>query len=90
MITSLKDLMDDAFYLAMRVCYTDGRMIVRKFSHPQEDEIWAWADGLNHAYYGKIASGRCSIQASIDFDVSKWEDKVLADIAMMESLIKQF
>ena len=49
--------------------------------------IWGWADGLMHKYYRTRADGHCSLQAMLDFDISKFEKEVKANIKTMEKLL---
>jgi hypothetical protein len=43
------------------------------FGESASDDLWAWSEGLMHKYHGDRASGRCSLQASIDFDIGRFE-----------------
>jgi len=54
-------------------------------SIPEADmgTVSSWADGLMHKYYIDRANGRCSLAATLSFDVEAFEAEVQKDIAMM-------
>jgi hypothetical protein len=95
-VPSLSDLMHEAFYLSMDCGHSELSHNKTYFT-PREkgltdeesDLIFGWADGLTHAYYEKISSGQCSLQASIDFDVAKFEERVVKDIATMKAILNR-
>jgi hypothetical protein len=94
---SLQELMQEAFNLSLDCAYgtlapTGNYMHVRELPVSKEtnDMIFAWCDGLMHGYYERTSSGRCSLQATIDFDVAKFEANVERDIATMEGLLATY
>ena len=43
------------------------------FGEEASETLWAWSEGLMHKYCEDRTSGRCSLQAFIDFDVGRFE-----------------
>lgn len=92
---SLADRMNEAFRLSLQLAYETIDDKGHYFDYRQsglgnlEDTIYGWADGLSHKYYETHASGRCSFQSMIDFDVGKFEVSVLKDIRKMKNLLKR-
>lgn len=90
---SLQDLMNEAYNLSLDLAYEDmapnGHYLTPRSNLPTEeaDLIYGWADGLMHKYYENRSSGRCSLQATIDFDVAKFEQSVVKDIAKMKIIL---
>lgn len=96
---SLADKMQHAYNLSIDLCYngcdhetkcdhacTPVSKIVG-LTYEQEDDVWSLADGLWHKYYHDRVSGRCSLQASIGFDVEKFEQQIDDLIKVMEGAI---
>ena len=53
------------------------------------EEVWCWADGLYQKWYHDCMDGRCSLQATIDFDTEE-QDKYMDDlIEKFEELLKE-
>jgi hypothetical protein len=93
---SLSDLMERAFNLSLDLTYKDmspdGHYLTPRelpTSSENESTVSCWADGLVHKYYQDRASGHCSLQASIDFDLAKFEASVVRDIDMMTKLLAE-
>lgn len=93
---SLCDLMEHAFRLSLRIVYStiapkgdylNARDLNGQVSEKTQTMIYAWADGLIHKYYDNMASGHCSFQAMIDFDVGHFEESVKGDIQIMEEIL---
>ncbi len=92
---SLQDIMSEALRISWELTYKnrwddgvyheprDGGELTEE----EEDMVAGWADGLVHKYYDKMASGRCSLQASIDFDVAEFEARCLRDLARMKEIL---
>ncbi len=88
---SLSQLMAQAFNLSLTVGYSELSPDGHYFTWREDatipetdwDTISGWADGLMHKFYENRASGHCSLQATIDFDVGAFEEEVKRDIAMM-------
>ena len=85
--TSFQEKLNRAYQLALELAYEDDECI-----HPtniNNDLVWAYVDGLIKNYHNKILSGRCSLQATIDYDMEK-EEKTLNDhISMFKKMIKE-
>ena len=87
--------MAEAFNLSLNLTYADmspdGHFLTPRkdpVGTVEEDEmISSWADGLYHKYYQNRATGHCSLQSTIDFDVAKFEASVERDIATMTRLL---
>lgn len=98
MVESLADLMNKAFHLSMDLTHSEiapgGIWFTPRqeaIGTPEEDDmIWGWADGLIHKFFQSRASGRCSLQAMIDFDVAKFEKKVKDNVTTMERLLEKW
>ena len=86
---SLRWKMRRAYQLAGNLCFVwddDGyvgsvRDTTDLFGLDDSDMLWAWSEGGMHQYYDKRASGRCSIQSMIDFDVGAFEEETDEAIA---------
>jgi hypothetical protein len=95
---SLDELMTRAFHLAMDVAYSElapgGHWIAaRQEALGTEDEtdmVWSWADGHQHKHLHDRTSGRCSLQAMIDFDIGRFEEQVRRDIVTLTQLLARF
>ena len=97
---SLQELMFKAFQLSLDICYET--ITEEGFYHDLGDldksdipykekfieDSYAWVDGLYHKYYEKMSSGRCSLKAMIDFDIEKFENKVIEYINRAEEVLK--
>lgn len=92
---SLNELMWQAYNLSLDVCYselTPQRTCFTPRNNLTEEEgnlAFEWADGLIHKHYERVSSGCCSIQAMIDFDVAKFEQRVKDDIKKLEAVLKR-
>ena len=91
---SLKDKMNKAYGLACDLAYGEithagNYFTVRDDKRVQSDRIWGYVDGLWSEYLWKHMEGRCSLQATIDFDIGKFEEQVDKDIAFFEGLLNE-
>ncbi len=90
-VPSLAELMGEAYHLSLSLCYATiapgGHYFDAREDARVPDSAWSWADGLVHKFYEKRASGECSLQAMIDFDVAAFEAEVIADIATFRALL---
>ena len=95
---SLSELMEKAFCLSLELTHATkapGGHYLDQRKHQigtkdDEDMAFGWADGLTHKYYHDRAIGHCSLQAMIDFDIAKFEERVIKDISTMERLLKKY
>jgi len=83
--TSMEEKMLQASRLAVALAYEDCEAgIVRDtttlFGQETSDRVWAWVDGLVQKYHLSRIMGRCSLQASLDYDIAKAEESIDADI----------
>jgi hypothetical protein len=70
-----------AYQLTGNLCFVwDGRGYVGAvrdtralFGESASADLWAWSEGSMHKYYEDRATGRCSLQAFIDFDIGGFE-----------------
>ena len=94
---SLKEKMFEAYKLAYRIAYTEDDE-VRPLTDAEEElpshaTVWGWVDGLTEKYLQRMIEGRCSLQESIDFDMTEFERQVDEDIVAMKgklSVLKGF
>ena len=93
-VASLEELMGEAFHLSMMCAYAttqDGYYHnVRPegvLSEEEVDLVFAWADGLVQKYAENRMTGHCSLQATIDFDVEKFEERVVRDIEKLKAIL---
>jgi len=85
---SLADKMTKAYNLAFDLWKLDEAKEYKALKKGEEaDLVYGWADGLCHKYYEKMATGHCSPQAMIDFDIAKFEESVDRDIAKMQKML---
>ncbi len=92
-VQSLSELMHEAFIMSLNLTHStlspDGDYFdARGIDGEHGDMVYGWADGLMHKYYENRATGHCSLQAMIDFDVGKFEASVVEDIEIMKELAK--
>ncbi len=94
MVQSLADVMQDAYAASLDLAYAtlspDGYYLdARELPVEHSDMVWAWADGHVHGYYERMATGRCSLQAQVDFDLGEFEERVVRQLDMMRRLLKR-
>lgn len=91
---SFGDKLSLAYYLSLALGYVDDCVTVRDtealFGAETSDDIWAWADGLVAKYHESRQSGRCSLQATIDYDIAEEEKRLDATIAKFQELIRKY
>lgn len=83
---SINEKIGIAFNLANKlgVLECEGKL---KITEEDSDIIWVHADGLRAKYLEDRRDGRCSLQASIDFDVAAEELRLDSDIQLFEELL---
>jgi hypothetical protein len=93
---SLAELMDEAFDLSLNLCYKTITPEGHYFD-PRDikddtlgELVSGWADGLVHAHYQRLSTGRCSVSAMINFDVGEFEESVKRDIKTMQHALKSY
>lgn len=99
---SLCQLMHDTYQVALKIAYstTDPNRCffdLRDESEyagllpftTQQDDLWSWVDGLMHKYYHGRAEGRCSLAATISFDVAEFEAQVRRDLELYQSVYQR-
>ena len=60
---------------------------VRQFySHRFPSMNRGWTDGLIQKYHLSRINGRCSLQASLDYDIAKAEESIVEDIIKFQVL----
>jgi len=85
---SLSDKMGKAFDLSIKIWKLDEAKENKALRRDEEvDLVYGWADGLCHKYYQNMATGHCSPQATIDFDVGAFEESVDRDIEKMQKIL---
>jgi hypothetical protein len=85
---SLSDKMAKAFDLSIELWKLDEAKEYKALKRDEEaDFVYGWADGLCHKYYQNMATGHCSPQATIDFDVGVFEESVDRDIVRMQKIL---
>lgn len=94
---SLCELMNEAFGLSLDCAYgelsPDGHYLtVRELpiSAEKTDLIFAWADGLMHKYYQNVSTGHCSLNQMVNFDIEKFENKVIETIQLFKDLLDTY
>ena len=73
---SFRDKLAKAFYLGLALAYVS-------------DRIWVWVDGLVQNYHVSRMTGRCSLQATIDYDIGEAEASIDKEIALFQGLVRQ-
>ena len=89
---SLKDKMIEASDLACDIAYSEVTheghyFTVRDDKQANSDRVWGWVDGLVQASAMKRIEGRCSLQATIDFDIGEFEESVDKDITWFKTVL---
>ena len=82
---SLKDLIHHGETVALKLVERDpipGTSL-------EVEMIAAWADGLVGKHALDMVSGRCSLQAMLDFDPELFERNIAAEVAAMERLLSE-
>lgn len=83
MMLSINDKLNKAYDLACKVADSDEAIKNRL----ELDEIYVYVDGLKHKYFEERINGRCSIQASLNFDLEKEEKELDAFIVKCEKAL---
>ena len=91
---SLADLMQEAYATSLDLAFEtlspdDHYMDPRTLPVEHSDMIWAWADGHKHAHYERMATGRCSLKAQLEFDLEEFENRVIQDLDTMQRILKR-
>ena len=82
---SLRWLMHAAYVYSWRL-FSDENGVSRDVnvkSLVSEDDfngITAWMDGLTHKMIRNVMDGRCSLSTTMNFDMGKFEERVVADL----------
>ena len=91
---SMQELLNEAYRLACSLAFKtileDGHYFDVREDFPlggDLDRIFSYVDGLEHKSAKNIIEGRCSLQATIDFDVAEYEKRIEADIEEFKRLI---
>lgn len=92
---SLQEIMGECYNTSLQLAYKTkterGTMFDARdegdLTEEEADLVYGWADGLVHQYYHKRATGQCSLQASMDFDVGKFEEQCLKELAIMKEIL---
>jgi hypothetical protein len=91
---STQELLNEAYRLACSLAYKtileDGHYFDVREDFPlggDVDKIFCYVDGLEHKYAENITTGRCSLQAAMDFDVFEYEKRIESDIEEFKRLI---
>ena len=59
------------------------------FPKEEEDIVWCYVDGLAQKRLDDLMNGRCSLQATIDFDIGEEEDRLREHYVIIASVIKR-
>lgn len=86
--------MGEAYGVSLDLAYAtlspDGHYLdVRELPVEHSDMVWAWADGHVHGYFERITTGRCSLQAQIDFDLEAFEERVVRQLDTMKRILQR-
>lgn len=86
---SIEDKMHRCTHLALQVAYCEldpagGFFTPRSID---DNEVWSWAEGLYQARFIRLMEGRCSLQASLDFDMEAEEQNIDRLIVKFSSLL---
>lgn len=91
---SFQEKLNEAYRLACSLAYKtileDGHYFDVREDFPlggNADKIFCYVDGLEHKFYENVSNGRCSLQATIDFDVAEHEKRIETDIEEFRRLI---
>jgi hypothetical protein len=87
--SSIKDKLVEAFVLAHHILMDNGiQKPIPEKHHQHRELLWAHADCLWMKYAEKMFTGQCSLQASLDFDVEKFENSLDKDIILFGQIKK--
>lgn len=76
-------------HMASKVSYNDFFTDTRVLSDEDYDPVFIIVDfGYSHVY--KVMEGRCSLQATLDFDIGEAENKIESDIIHMSDLLEKY
>lgn len=93
---SLARMLHRAEQLGLRVAYAtitphgtffDARM---GLTEQEEDLAFRWADGHVRNRYVRLATGQCSIQAMVEFDLAEFEVQVRRDITALRQILRKY
>lgn len=85
---SFGDKLHQAFVLANQLTDPDED-IPASYSEELTDLLYAYVDGLEEKRHRKLQSGRCSLQALIDYDVEAEEVRLDEHIALFQKLLAE-
>jgi hypothetical protein len=88
---TIKEKVYEAHQLALEVCGIGDPELADLSALPMDvqDRLWGHADGLFAGYVEKRISGRCSLQATMDFDMTALEKELDDVIAEFTDLAKR-
>jgi hypothetical protein len=80
---SVKEKLDYAFDLALglEVPYNQGKLLI---TSEDADMLFGYSDGLTQKHWANMIDGRCSIAASVAWDIGKAEQQLDNDIVQLE------
>ena len=91
---SINNKIEKAFRLAFKLgdFENDNNIDISKLENDPEldDMIWGHADGLKAQRLFNMRDGRCSLQASMDFDIEAEELQLDKEIKIFQELIDKY
>ena len=85
--------LDICYRLSLEVLFEDDRCLrqrswVEGLAKDLSDDLWAWGDGLMTKYHMKQQTGRCSLQAKLDYDLGAEEQKLDETIVRFSKVLQ--
>ena len=94
---SLEEIMAECYRLSLHAAYKNytekGHCFEPRdegvLTEDEADLVYGWADGLMYKSYHDRASGHCSIQAMIDFDVVEFEEQCIKNRETIKAILER-
>ena len=85
---SISDKLKELYYLSYDLAYGDNEVFDTDelYGKKVSDIIWSAVDGLFDKHIDNMINGRCSLQASIDFDLGEIESQIDDRIKILKEL----
>lgn len=78
-----------ACHIAVKISFEDDYIQTRELDDEDYNPVFVLVD-FGYSYIHKIMEGRCSLQASLNFDIGKAENKMESDIIHMTDLMDKY
>jgi len=83
---SMVHLESEVYRLSAKIGYS----CLNKINLSKDDERFVWnLIDFGYGHETNIMEGRCSLQETINFDICKWEQKMVSDLQRLKSIKRE-